>query len=210
MIEEFIKAVMSKIQDKGNYYSQADRMKEHGFDCSSLIIRCLKEVGIKTSATYTGNMDQLTKSGFEKIPITPGESFQRGDILVKHIGGSVGHTVLYLGNNKIAEAASSKLGLRMTDYYPNGYQYILRYNEKTAGRVLDLPKLIRNGDKNIYVGFLQLFLNKYNGNRLVVDCDFGRKTEEALKNFQVFKGLEVDGIAGVETWTKVYSIMAQG
>ena len=93
---------------------------------------------------------------------------------------------------------------------PTSSAYILRYNEKTAGRVLDLPKLIRNGDKNIYVGFLQLFLNKYNGNRLVVDCDFGRKTEEALKNFQVFKGLEVDGIAGVETWTKVYSIMAQG
>jgi len=54
---------------------------------------------------------------------------------------------------------------------------------------------------------LQLFLNKYAGERLVIDCDFGSKTQEAVKNFQIRYNLEVDGIVGKETWSKIYFIM---
>lgn len=209
MVEEFINKVCSKIRDNRYYYSM-NRENEFAVDCSWLLITSLKEVGVDVhGASYTGNMERLTGAGFKRIIIKPGTTFQRGDILVKHISGSNGHTVLYLGNNQIAEACNKKNGLRITTYYPNGYQYILRFDSKEAAPTIKTPETIRKGSKNINVGFLQLFLNTYEVNRLKIDCDFGGKTEEAVKNFQLNKGLEVDGIVGVKTWTKIYSIMAQ-
>lgn len=209
MVEEFINKVCSKIRDNRYYYSM-NRENEFAVDCSWLLITSLKEVGVDVhGATYTGNMENLTGAGFKRIIIKPGVAFQRGDILVKHISGSNGHTVLYLGNNQIAEACNKKNGLRITTYYPNGYQYILRFDSKEAAPTIKTPETIRKGSKNINVGFLQLFLNTYEVNRLKIDCDFGGKTEEAVKNFQLNKGLEVDGIVGVKTWTKIYSIMAR-
>lgn len=209
MVEEFINKVCSKIRDNRYYYSM-NRENEFAVDCSWLLITSLKEIGVDVhGATYTGNMEKLTGAGFKRIIIKPGIAFQRGDILVKHISGSNGHTVLYLGNNQIAEACNKKNGLRITTYYPNGYQYILRFDSKEAAPTIKTPETIRKGSKNINVGFLQLFLNTYEINRLKIDCDFGGKTEEAVKNFQLNKGLEVDGIVGVKTWTKIYSIMAR-
>lgn len=209
MVEEFINKVCSKIRDNRYYYSM-NRENEFAVDCSWLLITSLKEVGVDVhGATYTGNMENLTGAGFKRIIIKPGVAFQRGDILVKHISGSNGHTVLYLGNNQIAEACNKKNGLRITAYYPNGYQYILRFDSKEAAPTIKTPETIRKGSKNINVGFLQLFLNTYEINRLKIDCDFGGKTEEAVKNFQLNKGLEVDGIVGVKTWTKIYSIMVR-
>ena len=209
MVEEFINKVCSKIRDNRYYYSM-NRENEFAVDCSWLLITSLKEVGVDVhGATYTGNMEKLTGAGFKRIIIKPGVAFQRGDILVKHISGSNGHTVLYLGNNQIAEACNKKNGLRITTYYPNGYQYILRFDSKEAASTIKTPETIRKGSKNINVGFLQLFLNTYEVNRLKIDCDFGGKTEEAVKNFQLNKGLEVDGVVGVKTWTKIYSIMVR-
>lgn len=209
MVEEFINKVCSKIRDNRYYYSM-NRENEFAVDCSWLLITSLKEAGVDVhGATYTGDMEKLTGAGFKRIIIKTGTTFQRGDILVKHISGSNGHAVLYLGNNQIAEACNKKNGLRITTYYPNGYQYILRFDSKEAAPTIKTPETIRKGSKNINVGFLQLFLNTYEVNRLKIDCDFGGKTEEAVKNFQLNKGLEVDGIVGVKTWTKIYSIMAQ-
>lgn len=209
MVEEFINKVCSKIRDNRYYYSM-NRENEFAVDCSWLLITSLKEVGVDVhGATYTGNMEKLTGAGFKRIIIKPGVAFQRGDILVKHISGSNGHTVLYLGNNQIAEACNKKNGLRITTYYPNGYQYILRFDSKEVAPTIKTPETIRKGSKNINVGFLQLFLNTYEVSRLKIDCDFGGKTEEAVKNFQLNKGLEVDGIVGVKTWTKIYSIMVR-
>lgn len=206
MIDTFINKVCEKIQDKRYYYSM-DRENSFSVDCSSLLLNSLKECGIDTQgATYTGNMSNLTKNGnFTKIAIAPGVAFQRGDILVKHISGSNGHTVLYLGNNQIAEACNKKYGLRICQYYANGYQYILRYTGKALNTTL--PPTIKRGCKNIYVGFIQLFLNVYEVNRLKIDSDLGPKTEDAIKNFQLKYNLEVDGICGVQTWTKIMLIM---
>lgn len=71
---------------------------------------------------------------------------------------------------------------------------------------MNLPT-IRKGSKCIEVGFLQLFLNKYNGSRLIIDCDFGPRTAEALANFQMRYNLGIDSICGVKTWQKIYTIM---
>lgn len=87
MVEEFINKVCSKIRDNRYYYSM-NRENEFAVDCSWLLITSLKEVGVDVhGATYTGDMEKLTASGFKRIIIKPGTIFQRGDILVKHIEG---------------------------------------------------------------------------------------------------------------------------
>lgn len=205
-VEQYINTICNKIRDNRYYYSM-NRENEFAVDCSSLIITSLKECGFNTNgASYTGDMLNLTKDGnFERIIIKEGTTYQRGDILVKHISGSNGHTVVYLGNNQIAEACNKKYGLRITTYYPNGYQYILRYTGAVINK--SLPPMIRKGSKNIYVGLLQTFLNMFDGNRLKIDCDFGQKTYEAVKNFQLKYNLEIDGIVGNETWNKINIMM---
>lgn len=206
-IEKFIQAVSDIVNDRRYYYSM-QRENEFAVDCSLLLILGLKKIGLDTNgATYTGNMVQcLTAKGlFSCLPFDLSKA-RRGDILLKHISGSNGHVVLYLGDKNIVEACNKKNGLRFTQYYANNYQYILRLKEAYQ---VNTMSTIRKGDICVEVGLLQLFLNKYEGNRLVIDCDFGPKTSEALKNFQIKYNLEVDGIAGVETWTKIYFIMAQ-
>ena len=68
-------------------------------------------------------------------------------------------------------------------------------------------KQIKKGDKGFEVAVIQELLNTFNNNRLIIDGDFGVRTEEAVKNFQIKYNLEIDGIVGVKTWTKIYSIM---
>lgn len=202
---EFITNVLDMIQDKRYYYSM-QRENEFAVDCSSIIIKGLKDAGINANgATYTGNMCQCLKStgAFLVIPFNYMNA-QKGDIFVRHVSNNDAHAVLYLGNGQIAEACNKKYGLRVTNYYTNRYQYIIRYKG-------DLPKMnlptIRKGSKCIEVGFLQLFLNKYIGSRLIIDCDFGPRTAEALANFQMRYNLEIDSICGVKTWQKIYTIM---
>lgn len=62
-----------------------------------------------------------------------------------------------------------------------------------------IPPTIRRGSKGANVRKLQQELNK-NGAKLVVDDDFGAKTEAAVKAYQKSKKLTADGIVGPKTW----------
>ncbi len=53
------------------------------------------------------------------------------------------------------------------------------------------------------VEYLQRRLNGISSASLVVDGRFGVATEEAVKNFQKFNDLTVDGIVGPQTWGKL-------
>lgn len=59
---------------------------------------------------------------------------------------------------------------------------------------------LRRGDKGNEVKLLQERLRVFEGTPLVVDGDFGAKTEDAVERFQEQKGLLVDGIVGRVTW----------
>ena len=56
------------------------------------------------------------------------------------------------------------------------------------------------------VEYLQRRLNGIGFGSLVVDGIFGVATEEAVKKFQKYYGLTVDGIVGSQTWAKLESI----
>jgi peptidoglycan hydrolase-like protein with peptidoglycan-binding domain len=60
---------------------------------------------------------------------------------------------------------------------------------------------LRNGDKGDEVKYLQVRLNGYYGAKLVVDGNFGAKTEALVKQFQGDRKLTVDGIVGSKTWS---------
>ena len=61
------------------------------------------------------------------------------------------------------------------------------------------PKTLRVGDSGEDVMTLQMKLNKVGAN-LLVDGQFGPRTEQAVRTFQTVKNITPDGVAGPETW----------
>ena len=74
---------------------------------------------------------------------------------------------------------------------------------KTWG-VVDTGKIVRTtislGSTGEGVEYLQRRLNGIGSASLVVDGIFGVATEEAVKKFQKYYGLTVDGIVGPQSW----------
>lgn len=60
-------------------------------------------------------------------------------------------------------------------------------------------KTLRKGDRGNEVKELQTALNGA-GCNLDVDGSFGDLTETAVIAFQTFRGLQIDGVVGSETW----------
>ena len=65
-------------------------------------------------------------------------------------------------------------------------------------------KNLENGSTGKQVEYLQKFLNWYDkSNKLVVDGDFGPKTESAVMKFQIEMDIDVDGSVGPQTRGKI-------
>lgn len=62
---------------------------------------------------------------------------------------------------------------------------------------------IRKNNINYVVGWIQCRLNIFSHANLVIDDNFGSKTEKAVKNYQKDKGLAVDGIVGINTFKNI-------
>jgi len=67
---------------------------------------------------------------------------------------------------------------------------------------------LSKGDNNGQVMTIQILLNglgvrDQNGARLAEDGIFGSKTDYAVKEYQRTRGLTVDGIVGLKTWTRI-------
>lgn len=71
---------------------------------------------------------------------------------------------------------------------------------------------VREGDKSLYVGWVQYCLFKqlgYGDEDDVIDCDFGPVTLMAVTTFQEDYRLEVDGIVGPETVSKLVELISK-
>jgi hypothetical protein len=78
----------------------------------------------------------------------------------------------------------------------------------TKGNVTVTLPILCKGSKGDAVKALQALLNGYGftdatEKALALDGSFGAATLYALKAYQTAKGLEVDGICGVATWTSI-------
>ena len=69
--------------------------------------------------------------------------------------------------------------------------------------------LTRQGDKEHPVATLQHLL-RARGQNVVVDGDFGPRTDAAVRAFQQQRGLAVDGIAGPDTWSALIVEVRRG
>ena len=94
----------------------------------------------------------------------------------------------YLPNNSTATLRSK---------WGSPERFKASWTAQTAPAVL--PTL-RQGAKGEHVKHLQARLNALQKAGLVLDGDFGPKTDAAVRAFQRSKGLVVDGIVGPKTW----------
>lgn len=152
--EEATKLMEQIANDDTHGYDQTNRWGAD-YDCSSLVITCWENVGIKVKtagATYTGNMyNAFIKCGFKdvttKVNLVNAVGLQRGDVLLnkKH------HVAMYCGNNKEVEASINEKGtakggktgdqtgkeilIRSYRNYP--WDCVLRYTDSTETSTSD-------------------------------------------------------------------------
>lgn len=134
--------------DKGYTYSMQNRWGPTSYDCSAFIISAWNKAGVKTGASYTGDMAYyFTKSGFTNVPnkvdIITGNGLQAGDVLVWNKPGTSGaggdgHTCMYIGDGQVVEC--TPLGIKTTNYYSRNvhgmdvhWQDVLRYKDPATG-----------------------------------------------------------------------------
>ena len=70
---------------------------------------------------------------------------------------------------------------------------------------LSLYPTLRNGSEGNFVYLLQYILN-LNGANLIVDGDFGSRTQSAVRTFQQANSLSVDGFVGRNTWRTLLTL----
>lgn len=160
-------------------------------DCSAFMTVCAiyggcTELEYSTNAPTTSTMQNaFTKTGkyialTDTKYLTSCDYLRRGDVLVK--AGK--HTVMVLDNgDKITtvsrETITNKGGITLT------------------------VRTLKQGSKGTDVKSVQAILNNLGYGTGGIDGIFGNGTKQAVKAFQTANGLEVDGIIGANTWSKL-------
>ena len=224
VIERAVSWAVGIAQDDSHGYSQHQRWGPD-YDCSSLVISAYEKSGVpvkEAGATYTANMRRaFEQCGFKSIKYGFGTVLMKGDVLLneKH------HTALYIGNGQIVQASIAETGkiygkegdqttkeieVRNFYVYRDGWDYILRYEEKESeGKIVNVElKQIQLGAKCAEVGTIQTLLNALgfkgkNGRILTTDYDFGQNVDHAVRLFQQSVDLTPDGIVGPKTWDRL-------
>lgn len=170
-------------------------------DCSSGVISITWAAGYLLSngklmnldATYTGNMRAGYKAaGFQILTdsryLTSDQYLIRGDILLN----DQHHTAVNLTTGK---------------YGTNGAPSTESTEISTGGNktVIITMLVLMKGSTGYQVKTLQRLLTEmgFSVGSYGIDGDFGDATKKAVEAFQRSAGLEVDGIVGANTWTKL-------
>ena len=167
-------------------------------DCSEGTIALIKAVGYlkgipelqKCNATYTGDMMNYFRS----------------------VNGQKYFTILtgkYLTNSSYAMRGDINLNTahHVNITIDNGVNCGLTSTSTSTTTPTNTKNYLTVGDKGDAVKTLQTKLNKV-GYKLTVDGEYGSATKAAVTSFQKKYNLEVDGIAGKNTITKLDSVIA--
>jgi len=155
-IEDGIAQTLAYAADDSHGYELQCRRYGIGTDCAGLMILYAAAVeGVPLEQypnfhTWT-EVSVLTARGWKDIPFSESEK-RRGDILLRALGDSTGHTVLYLGNNRIVGAENNwdgkqgdSSGAEVTErsYYAYKYNHILRWEGEPQKPVTPLPDALK-------------------------------------------------------------------
>lgn len=166
--EKAVEFAIKIANDNSHGYSQQNRNGNPDYDCSSLVIACYRNAGLKLNgASWTGNMyHSFLAEGFvdvkDRVDRYTGEGLQRGDVLLN----TSNHTCIAIGGGKVVNARTDTDGIsgdshgdeiRIQPYWDyNPWNYILRYMGDEPN--VEKPKeevLIPNGTKGIGIAMLQ-------------------------------------------------------
>ena len=136
----------------------------------------------------------------------------RGD--ADHVGvveKVTGNTVTVIEGNY--SNAVERRGMLVNGRYIRGY-IAPNYEEETETSTTeptapaDLLPMLQWGDVGRSVAAMQILLIGYGFScgRWGADGEFGAGTDAAVRNFQIDRNLEVDGICGPETWSRLLGI----
>ena len=187
---------------------------------------------LKSHCSYTGNMLNMLNCGFEIVARnqTAHSKMVKGDLELN----TTHHVAMAIDQNTIVHARSSEGTSDTKDnsgneirtqpwyLYSHGWTHRLRFTGKninfdniSSDGSISIPTstLLQYGDTGNDVKVLQQKLNKVgmrdaNGKKLVEDGEFGSATKYAVRAFQEKYRLEVDGIAGKDTISKLDAVIA--
>lgn len=153
-IETAVRWAINIANDDTHGYDQIHRWGKD-YDCSSLVISAFNNAGVKTGATYTGNMKALfLRHGFKDVTssvnLGTGAGLVRGDVLLVH-NVNHQHTALYCGNGTEVEASINEKGtatggktgdqtgreILVRAFRPYFYTTVLRYSADTNTSSID-------------------------------------------------------------------------
>lgn len=161
-------------------------------DCSALVAVCVNAAGIPVSKDiYTGNEKSalLNTGGFtaytESKYISTDRYLKRGDILL-----AKGHTAVVLGNG--AQAMTPSAGKVQTSN--TGMPTIRKGNKGDAVRKMQ-NALLSQRFRTCVIGNVR--------KEMKADGDWGEITDSIFRRWQGYVGLNVDGICGPKSWTKL-------
>ncbi len=127
-----------------------------------------------------------------------------GDIALLFDGNTYKHTYFIMSDTEIADSTGSgstanniRADRNFNGRYVSGMKVLIRYN----GNGTKYRNYIKMGDSGSEVKKLQQFLNWAMDSKLVVDGDFGAKTDTAVRAFQTKCKITVDGLFGTGSLT---------
>lgn len=199
-----------------------------GLDCSGLTWRAAKDIGIDLPHGAQPQRDFCRAHG-TLISVADGIATAGALLFRIDEGPSNDHVAVSLGNGSTMEAHSkatgcgvfsATVGRRWTHaarVFGISYVYgpppapppAATPNVDWAGLAAAITfckarSVLRRGDSNACVKFLQAGLNNISGRGLAVDGVFGAATERAVRDLQTWVRIPVDGIVGPQTWAIIF------
>lgn len=230
-VEKAIRWMEDAANDPSHGYDQIYRWGQRGdYDCSSAVITAWENAGVpvkSNGATYTGNMYPVFMAcGFKdvtsQVNLNTGAGLVRGDVLLN----ITYHTAMYCGSGMEVEASINEKGTATygTPGDQTSHEFLIRsYRNYPWNKVLRYPSnydtsssapaktTLSIGDTGEAVKEMQnmLITCGYSCGQAGADGVFGEYTESALIRFQIENNLQVDGIYGNESKTKLTEIFKE-
>ena len=185
-----------------SYYN--DKLKEGkgrpGSDCSGMHYKLSGYD--KTAQGYYDEEKASRKGGISSLPLYDCVLLFKGQS-----SKNITHTGIYLGDGMVIHMKNSSENCvyESVDKHNWGFWSYAKFIDYSVS-LNDKPKITRNlrtNCKGIDVKLLQSQLIKKGYACGTVDGEFGKKTNAAVKKFQLANGLTADGIAGKNTVTKL-------